>query len=179
MRRASILILALALAVRTGSAQTRNDLPVSLGSLLDREYPGWSFAKAHPDFSSLLKEKGMFPNLVFGDYNQDGHRDYAVRIEYHQQAIRRAAIIAFVSEGAGFVPHVIRAYEENPAPEKSLSYSYYSYLYPQPRGTTDYDYELEKEFVFEKDAFMDVADGKGSVSYIFEDDKFRSVITGD
>ena len=174
-----MLILVLGLAAWAVSAQTRNHLPVSLESLLDKEYPGWRFAQAHPDFNDTMQETGMFPSLVFGDYNQDGHRDYAVRIEYRQQAIRRAAIIALVSQGADFVPHVIRAYEENPAPEESLSYSYFNYLYPNAKGSQGYDHELAKEFVFEKDAFMDVSDGKGAVSYIFEDGKFRSVITGD
>ena len=85
MRFGSILILVLALAGRSGSAQTRNGLPGSLESVLDKEYPGWSFPSSDPHFVDRLKGTGMFPNLVFGDYNQDGQRDYAVRIEDHQQ----------------------------------------------------------------------------------------------
>lgn len=135
-------ILFLLLAAATSWAQTPADLPSPLRAALDREYPAWSFGSIHPEVLSYFKGKRRFPNLIAGDFDGDGNRDYAVKIATTQNAARVQRIIAFLRRGKDFLPHVL-----DTAPENSITF-----LWLAAKGTKGFDHESEKEFVYKNDA---------------------------
>lgn len=165
----SCAFLLLALAALCIHAQTPADVPAPLRSALDRGYPGWSFGRVDADITARLREQRLFPNLVFGDFNGDGRRDAAVKIGQDADGGRKQTVLVFLNQGNGFTAHVV-----DTGPETSITY-----LTVQPKGTEDYDFSAEKTFTYAHDTVMLVFDGKGSVSYLFENGKFRKVISGD
>ena len=162
-------VLFLVLAAAVASAQTPADLPSPLRAALDREYRSWSFGIVTPEVLRNFRGKPLFPNLIFGDFDGDGSRDYAVKIAYTEKAARVQRIIVFLHRGKDFLPHVL-----DTAPENSITY-----LWLAAKGTNGFDHESEKEFVYQNDAVTLVFDEKAAVSYIYEGGKFRSVITAD
>ena len=162
-------VLFLLLAAAAASAQTPADLPSPVKASLDREYPAWSFGSIHPEVRSYFKGKRRFPNLILGDFDGDGNRDYAVKIAYTENAARVQRIIVFLHRGKDFLPRVLDTAPENPI----------TYLWLAAKGTNGFDHESEKGFVYQNDAISLVFHEKASVSYIYEAGRFRPVITGD
>jgi hypothetical protein len=79
-------------------AGPRGDLPPSIIATLDREYPGWVFARSsRPVLDQFAKHPaGHPPYLVGGDFDDDGAKDYAVQIARTQPGDEEQIVIAFL-----------------------------------------------------------------------------------
>ncbi len=80
----------------------QSSLPPQVRYLLDRQFPGWTFATVTPDYGP-----GTSPAWLAIDFDGDGQMDYAVQVVAGSQAggaVQR--VIAFLRRGAGysFVP---------------------------------------------------------------------------
>jgi hypothetical protein len=47
-----------------------------------------------------------------------------------------------------------------------------------PKGEPDFDYEAQREFIYLHDTIMS-GFGMGGISYLYENGKFRAIITSD
>ena len=170
MRRAGLaLIAALAFGGGSSEAQQTTPVPQVITLALNARYPGWTFPMVLPKVAATFRGKAYLPNFVFGDYDGDRRRDYAVRIVTGKAPERMQTVIAFMAKGQTFEPHFLDTMPEDPS----------SYLWPAAKGAKDHDYESNKDFVYANDAIMFLIDEKGGVSFIFEKGEFRRVVTSD
>ena len=149
-------------------------LPDSLRSKLDRRFPGWHYLKVDDEITSFLRESvspHARPDLISGDFDGNGLLDYAALIEQEKSdknetaAESQVSLVVFLRTAAGFKMHLID-------PDGG-------YLGLMKRGEWDYDYETQQHFTYPHDAIFTGIFEKGGSSYIYENKKFRSIITSD
>ncbi|MGB7208645.1 MAG: M48 family metallopeptidase [Pyrinomonadaceae bacterium] len=75
-------------------------LPLPVNAYLNKTYRGWKFATA-----STWCDDDFRKSRVQGDYNGDGVTDYTVKFN----TTRKGYILAFVSKGSNFTPHVLES----------------------------------------------------------------------
>lgn len=160
--------LLLWLAAVVVCAQKLPHVPPALRAMLDREYKGWHLAEVSQEVKAYFaRERVTFsPNLLVGDFNGDGKRDYALLIEHHS----RLVVLVFVNRGRSCTRHVL---ETLPKGDVSV------YLWLFRKGEKDYDYEARKEFTYRIDAIGVMFYKKGGVSYVYERGRFHKVTTSD
>jgi hypothetical protein len=150
-------------------------LPDSLRSSLDHKFPGWHFLKVDDEITSFLRQNvspRVRPDLISGDFDGNGQLDYAALIECGQSPGKRvpgdnmlASLIVFLRTTNGFKMHVL-------VPEGE-------YLALMKRAQWDYDYETQQCFTYPHDAIFTGIFEKGGSSYVYENGKFRSIVTSD
>ena len=118
------------------------------------------------------------PNVLRGDYDGDGHLDYAVLIEYmaakhpHKaQRVNRA--LALLQRSRAFRMIALTdavEFNANDGP----------HLWPVAKGEKSWDFDREVEFTYERDAVAVLVDSKGPcTSFIYRKGAFRSIWTCD
>jgi len=163
------LTLLLWLGVAIACAQRSNvPVPNAIRSMLDKEYRGWRLAESPCEVQEYFRHQrvSFAPNLLNGDFNGDGKRDYALLIEHRNRLIA----LAFVNKGRGFTKHTLETPPKGEVPV---------YLWLYRKGERDTDYETGKEFVYRTDAIGVMYYEKAGVSYVYERGRFRRVITSD
>ena len=150
-------------------------LPDSLRSALDRRFPGWHYLKVDDEITSFLRESVSpyaRPDLISGDFDGNGVLDYAALIEHKKSHDRSGvadespiALVVFLRTAAGFKMHIID-------PDGA-------YLGLMKQGEWDYDYETQSNFTYPHDAIFTGIWEKAGSSYLYENGKFRSIITSD
>jgi hypothetical protein len=143
-------------------------LPKIIKTTLDQQYPGWRFSKVSKDiYEFLAKEKiKLDPNLISGDFDGNGSKDYAVQITHGKKRI----IIAFLKNDDSFAEFIL---ESNPANETDL------YLWLFKSGEQDFDYETGEKFSYANDSIGVLFFEKSGVSYVFEKGNFRKIWSSD
>jgi hypothetical protein len=149
--------------------QQVSSVPNPITGALNARYPGWVFPAVSRNIAATFNGKPFFPNLVFGDYDGDRRRDYAVRIVYGKDADKMQTVIAFLARGQTFEPHVLDIGPPDPA----------TYLWPALKGAKDHDYETNKDFVYANDGVMFLIDEKAGVAFVYEKGEFRRLVTSD
>ena len=174
------LIIALLLCVlchqSTSWAQSYPEkLRASPRLMLNRKFPGWRFAEVGPEVRQFFEQEmsGVSPALISGDFDGNGRLDYAALIQHgkilneHGKAIgSQYYLVAFLRKGIGYRMFVIK----NPDGE---------YLCLAKKGTRDYNYEEQKEITYANDGIMTGILEKGGSSYVYENGRFRSFVSGD
>lgn len=150
-------------------------LPVSLSSALDHRFRGWHFLKVDDDITSFLRENVsplVRTDLISGDFDGNGLSDYAALIEHRKVHDNSAgvdepsvALVVFLRTAAGYKMNAID-------PDGN-------YLALMKGGEWDYDYETQQYFTYPHDAIFTGVFEKGGSSYIYENGRFRSIITSD
>jgi len=127
------------------------ELPLSIKSLLNQYYPASRFPDITDEDCQTVEQNGgpdAYPEVIQGDFNDDGYRDYAVLIEEdgeaHDQHVTRPLTIPMVAffctpngyrrqqvtdEGGGCLPRM-------------------------PKGKRDYDYDAQPEFTYQRDTIF-------------------------
>ncbi|MCU1264472.1 MAG: hypothetical protein JWM21_790 [Acidobacteria bacterium] len=150
-------------------------LPASLKFDLDRKFPGWRYLTVDDEISSFLRENVSpyaRPNLISGDFDGNGDRDYAALIEHKNSSGKTGSpdespvsLVIFLRTVTGFKMHVLD-------PEGD-------YLVSMKRGAWDYDFEAQRYFTYPHDAIFTGIFEKAGSSYIYENGRFRSIVTSD
>jgi hypothetical protein len=168
--RAGVLLIA-AIIVGAGSsrAQQTSPVPAAITLGLNARYPGWTFPTVSPSVAAKFKGKAYLPNVIFGDYDGDRRRDYAVRILTGKAPDLMQMVIAFMSKGQTFEVHALNSLPEDPS----------TYLWPAAKGEEAHDYDSDKDFVYANDAIMFLIDEKAGVSFVWERTEFRMIVTSD
>jgi hypothetical protein len=153
------------------------EIPTAVKTSLDKNFPGWEFPFVSDDIRRFLKEhvsKDARPEVIQGDFDGDGHMDYAVLIEYGvtettqeppQRFVHDVYVVAFLFRVTGYEMYRIGGGGE--------------YLYLMKKGVRDYDYEADRHFYYSNDAIFAGYFEKGGTSYMYENGGFRAIITSD
>jgi hypothetical protein len=151
------------------------ELPRPIKVLLDRNFPGWQFPSVSDDDCQSVKSwggKDASPQLIHGDFDGDGRLDYAVLIEHGSATDNTGAVIgpnvyviAFLEGGSGYRM-------------RTVTREGGGCLQLMRKGDGDYDYEEQREFTYAHDTIFS-GWGMGGTSYLYENGKFRAIITSD
>src|SRR5438094_711988 len=86
-------------------------------SSLDRRFPGWRYAEVEKDIREFLKQDvSPFarPDIISGDFDGDGAKDYAVLIEqkrpvqkHREASARNFYLVVFLNRSTGFKMFVL------------------------------------------------------------------------
>jgi hypothetical protein len=151
------------------------ELPRPIKVLLDRNFPGWQFPAVSDDDCQSVKSwggKDAFAQLIHGDFDGDGRLDHAVLIEEESGVDERGLmtypdvyIVAFLARRNGYSMRIV-------------THEGGGCLQLMRKGDSDYDYEAQHEFTYAHDTIFS-GWGMGGSSYLYENGKFRAVITSD
>jgi hypothetical protein len=176
MLRVPVVALILLLSSSVHMQMPSLDLPSEARDMLNVKFPDWKYADVSEEVSQCLKKDAgpnARPDLISGDFDGDGRADFAAMIVHGVRRVEDGcvvgpdpAIVVFLAEEHGFRLNVI----DDPGGE---------YLMLIRKGEKRYDYELQKEFTFEHDAIDAIIFEKGATSYVYEQGRFRAIITGD
>jgi|GEM_PF-471579 len=156
---------------KVGGLEGHHELPGAVVSALDRNYRGWKFSNVSEDVIKAAKSVHD-PNVIWGDFNADGAKDYAVQITRGDPRDDRV-VIAFLSRDNSFDPYIL---ESGLRPDFSPTESC---LCLYRKDQEDYDYDTDRHFRYPADSVGVIYSMVAGVSYIFEDGKFRRVATVD
>jgi len=152
-------------------------LPREVMVILDNEYTGWSLVDnfsvlREPVLSHLnLNTSKSHPNLVWGDFDGDGKRDYAVFVERKTASGEERLLVAFLRRSNSFQMHLL---------ERAVYLAYIAdYIWLAGKGSRQYDHERRRYFRLEHDGIEAVVIEKASVTYIFQSGRFQRIITTD
>ncbi len=167
----SLTLLFVPLALVQAQKETVH-LPHQIVAILDSEYQTWTFV----DNFAVLKEPVLEPmgldtsqcqpNFVWGDFDGDGNRDYAVYIQHHQESgENKRLIIAFLRRGNLYQQHLLKGGSD--------------FIWLVRKGTRQFDFDTGKYFRQKHDAIIDVTIEKGATTYVYEGGTFKEVVTSD
>jgi hypothetical protein len=173
-RRVIILVSAMLAAIATtagaGSGpEAGSTLPVEVRVTLAQQYPGWRFAAQ----SAVRLKRGQSPEWVSADFDGDGRADYAVQIVRPAPPDTAQLVLAFLRRAEGYEMHELLGYPQNE----------HSYLARARRGERrpdlDQDPNGQKRFVLRHDGVDVLYAEKAGHTCLYEDRRFRCVLTGD
>jgi hypothetical protein len=173
----TVLLLLLCLSIVPAAQQLAPlELPPQAQAALYLKFPDWRYADVSDDVRQALKKDfgpNSRPDLVRGDFDGDGQADYAaliyhgtIRVEKGELIYPQRYLFVFMAQEHGYQLHVI----EDPGGE---------YIQLIRKGDGGYDYETQKEFIYQHDAIDAIIFEKAATSYIYENGRFRAIITGD
>jgi hypothetical protein len=183
LSNAALLIPALVLfrASSSPAEPTRAaDLPRAITLRLDAEYPGWQIASMSEESAGYWRQE--YPdkpaNVLRGDFDGNGLRDYAVLIAYpdatadgHPLQFRRALV--FLRTRTGF-RSVLLTESILVVPREEL------HFWPVPKGAKGEDLNTNRAFIYERDAIAVLLDHGGPcTTFIYRAGKFVSIWTCD
>lgn len=86
-------------------------LPSPILEMLNREYPGWTLARASkPVQDQFTKHQaGHPPSVMGGDFDGDGQKDYAVQISRTQPDEEEQIVIVFLKRADAFEEFVLES----------------------------------------------------------------------
>jgi hypothetical protein len=144
-------------------------IPNAIKIILDRNYPGWEIGAVSIEVDKFFKEnKFKFsPVLVSGDFDGDSKVDYAIKINY--KGMWHA--IVFLARGVGYKKYVLMT--GGNAPDLDV------YLFLHKKGEKGFNFEAGKYFIFQNDAVEIGFYEKGSIAYIYQENRFDKVFTSD
>ena len=174
MKAVKICVCLLGCVFLSGCSSGKNQeiqLPDKIKVMLNKKYPGWKFAEVSSDVDTYFKvSQSLFrPHLIWGDFNGDWKKDYAVQITIPSKPAKKRFVIAYIRDVEDFDEYILDYGSVSPD----------AYLYLFKKGESDYDYEAQERFYYPYDAIGVIHFGKSGVSYIFEDGKFRKVVSSD
>jgi hypothetical protein len=87
------------------SLRDAKKVPLAIRSLLDKEYPGWFLPEVTAEDRRICRQPNanIAPGFVWGDFDGDGARDYAISI---QQKDKRYTLI-FLARGSKFAQYAV------------------------------------------------------------------------
>jgi hypothetical protein len=162
------ILIGVTCAMAFPADKSSRTLPQDLRATLDREYPGWRFATISDEDRRLL-EANDSQEWVQGDYDGDGKIDYVVQIVRPGSPQPDQLTVALLRRSKGFERHTLGSgvVDDN------------TFLHPVHKGEELYDFETGRKFPSPADAIVQLYDEKAAVTYLFEKDHFRKIISAD
>jgi len=171
-RRGRCLVL---LGALLACAADPGNSPGELRGALDTHYPeGWRFASLDDYARSELKPDQRV-DWLGGDFDGDGRSDYVAQIIVHRMGHTSGSdsaqlVVVLLRRRNRFERHVLGA---GGGPNREV------FIGRIPRGETVHDYEGRDGVTLESDAVHQIFAGQASVAYVFDDGKWREILTGD
>jgi hypothetical protein len=153
------------------SEKADDKLPTEVRAILNKNFKGWKFSTIIEDIYRFYESDTLkgFPNFVWGDFDGNGEKDYAIKITMTDTSGSRDVVVAFLKTKSKYSYFVLTSHPSNPE----------VYLYLLKKGEDGYDVANEKPFVYENDSIGVFYFEKAGGSYVFKDNKFIAVITSD
>lgn len=147
-------------SVAWNQAFASTPIPAPMKAYLDQHYPGWVLANtSKQDVAKCFDKRSPFlPSLVWGDFNGDGVRDYAIQISHR----RRIMQLIFLSNSS---VHVLANWEA----DRGFPFGVV------PKGTKYGDFGQQKEITFPVDVLRSITCGQGEDYYVFKGGKFKEI----
>ena len=146
-------------------ALSQETLPVEIRRTLDTKYPGWTLSPVAKQIEHWFEEAryAYRPNLVTGDFNADGKRDYVVSINTPD---KQSAAIAFIAQGGGYEMQLLSTYPTDP----------FTFLLLYQKGEKDFDFKKMKPFRHPTDAVGLMFFTKTPFTFLYRNGKFRKTL---
>lgn len=151
------------------------ELPRPIKVLLDRNFPGWQFPAVSDEDCQAVKSwggKDAFPQLIYGDFDGDGLLDYAVLIEEDSGTDDRG----MVSRPAVYIVAFLAGRKDYRM--RIVTHEGGGCLQLMRQGDVGYDYDSQCEFTYSNDTIFSGM-GMGGSSYLYQNGKFRAIVTSD
>lgn len=155
--------------------EARPELPRPIKVLLDRKFPGWQFPVVSDEDCQAVKSwggKDALPQLIQGDFDGDGRLDYAVLIEEESGTDDRGV----VSRPAVYIVAFFAS--RNDYRMRIVTHEGGGCLQLMRKGDSDYDYGSRRKFTYSNDTIFSGV-GMGGSSYLFENGRFRAIVSSD
>ena len=149
--------------------------PGELRTALDVHYPeGWRFATLDSYARSELKP-GERADWLGGDFDGDGRSDYAAQVVVYRMGHTSGSdsaqlLVVLLRRRNHFERHVLGA---GGGPSTEV------YLGRIARGEMVQDHEGREGATLESDAVHQIFAGHARVAYVYDDGKWREILTGD
>ena len=158
--------------------QPYHRIPKRIIDTLNLKYPGWRLA----DNLGLLQlpevkhhhsdTTASFPNLVWGDFDNDRKTDYALFLERTLTAGRKEErLIAFVARSSCFEEHTLRTATE--------PVYIANYIWLAKKGSQSYDFDTDRHFTLQSDGIDLIIIGKASELIQYKNGRFFTITTSD
>jgi len=152
--------------------ESHTKLPPEITVILNRDYPGWVFSEGCSIELNDPSGRQHSPHFIWGDFDSNGHKDYAVLIGNGG----KWSLLAFFKKNGEFKAHILEAYHSDNARYADR----YLLLHKKGEAGAYYnDFDEQKPFVYPHDSIESLVLDKGGVSYIFKQGSFQELITGD
>lgn len=165
-------------AATNGTGAKNAELPSSIQTILDRDYPGWVPVQTRADDIATCKQPnpGFQYWFVWGDFNGDGKRDYAAEITQQSTTY----LLAFLATADGFKSIMV---DKFPVTGSARGWSV---LGVAPKGSTVPDLHegpngqlVARKRTLYSDALLGIGCESSSMAYIFVGSSFQRVFTSD
>jgi len=172
MRACLLLLLWLGgISIVVGQQPATLALPPQAQAMLYAKLSDWRYVSVPEQVQQALRREhgaGVSPALISGDFDGDGRADYAAFIEHGTQSSGGApsCLAIFLQQQDSFKLYVIDGVNAD-------------YIQLIHKGDGSYDFETQKQFVYQHDAIDAVIFEKAATSYVYEQGRFRAIITGD
>jgi len=154
------------MAATSSPAKSVVTIPAAIRTTLDTEYPGWKLAPVTPQIDDEFKKHraNRSPSFVVGDFDHDGHLDYALQIVLTTPELDEQIIMVFLARG--------QAYEESILESMGLDRSVYLWVSAKPISETGPNGQEKK---VNKTVLIVLGGPIGETTYAFEDGKFAEM----
>lgn len=164
------IVYSLMLLAATASAQPP-ELPKKVLANLDKTFPGWRLAEVDSSIWKYFQANSMpmFPSVIWGDFNGDKKRDYAVQIVYGDSTDRKRLLVAFLAKA--------KSYDRVELHKQGDDHRYYLRLYEKGKIYTDS--EALRGPQYPNDTIGLMIYERGGITYVYVNGKFQKVISFD
>ena len=141
-------------------------LPEAIRTTLDQEYPGWKLAPVKREVQQAFNKHhtSRLPSLIAGDFNHDGHWDFAVQIALTAPGQEEQIVIVFLARPG--------AYEETIVQSMGLDPNVYLWIKNKSVSETG---ASGQDVLVNKDVLMVLGSPAGDSAYAYTDGKFQEV----
>jgi hypothetical protein len=155
---------------RAGGDPSR--VPSPIRRALDNEYPGWHFPQVFAGDLQVCRQPNaaFLPGLVWGDFDGDGTRDYALAV---QRGDKRYTL-AFLGRGSTFKKFVL-----NPSGWNILGVASKGQTLPQVGEDTQGNLVRRKPVTLDNDALIGIHCESSSVAFVYNNGVFEHFFMSD
>lgn len=140
-------------------------LPAAAQKVLDTKYRDWRMAEINKEIIDFYKDKQPEESLnsIKGDWNGDGKMDYAVQLQDRKNSEKKI-IVVLIKSASGFDSYTLAAAD---------------CIVSVKKGSTGFDHDTNKSFRYKNDAITSLIWEKSATTYIWENRRFRGILTSD
>ena len=170
----AIAILVILTCLHANAQNAGVKIPEQIKTVLNTDYPQWELAKLNEPWEiAYWKKRKVNPAFISGDFNGDKARDFALQIVHAVPSSpqKERVIMVFLQHGKSYDKIILEASLVDPALDITLHLI--------KKGSKGQEFDKEEGFIYPLDAIDVGYSDKASQSYIWKNEKFETITTGD